>query len=475
MSLSAEALFAAQMRHARYYLDRLKQANAKYNQGGAIGRAGLAQYEGDYAQIRQAYERLADVALAGSRDLHREAADLCLAMFTEGRQLLHQHQLEPEFLDWINSAISVAEQHAEDDQRLQLYHWRCNALYQYGHWQASIDAVDALLAQVPPGSERMAGALSQKATNLMRLGQLDEAENVANQALVLINTLGDRYWRGQALTTLALVYERRSDHQQAEALTAQALAIWREIGERRAEANAIDNLGMIAWRQGDVDRARNYWDQALRLDMLLGYRSGIAGRIINLGAAAYLQGDYPASLSYFEQAAALNRKLGRRHSVAISLSNAGEVAGLMGNVSDAIRYCEEAQHIAQDIGSMDIWAEASRNLSGLYLKRGSVIQAWVVLQETAAVWDQITASFRLKLLLAWAEVVLHQGEASRAAWIAGAVGAEPGAQDAEIRHLLEGLWQRLLDGPGVDDLQAARELGAAQGADVLAAVLRAGD
>jgi hypothetical protein len=92
-----------------------------------------------------------------------------------------------------------------------------------------------------------------------RLGRLDEAAGHATQAMTISRERSFRMLEGQAMTTLAGVYDSRADPGHALDLAERSLAIHAETGHRLGKARALVIIGNTMTSDSV---AQHYWDQA---------------------------------------------------------------------------------------------------------------------------------------------------------------------------------------------------------------------
>ncbi|MFI0485062.1 CHAT domain-containing protein [Actinomadura sp. 9N215] len=110
-----------------------------------------------------------------------------------------------------------------------------------------------------PDSDRLA---ANKACALARAGRLDEAHDVAAQALPRLRRGHDPAALNGLLTNLGLARTLRGDFAGAEKALAEAVAVGEAAGLRHQTAMSKGNLGFAVSRRGDVPRALRLFAEA---------------------------------------------------------------------------------------------------------------------------------------------------------------------------------------------------------------------
>jgi tetratricopeptide (TPR) repeat protein len=86
-------------------------------------------------------------------------------------------------------------------------------------------------------------------------GQLDDARNCYEQALVIRREISDHDGIGATLSSLGSLHSEQGQMQQAEALQLEALEIGRGLGLRSLEGEVLTELGSTYRKQGRLDES----------------------------------------------------------------------------------------------------------------------------------------------------------------------------------------------------------------------------
>ncbi len=221
----------------------------------------------------------------------------------------------------------------------------------------------------------------------LRLGDYQEAIDLAGQARIIAREIGGRYIEGTALGNLGACYSGLGEYWQAIDLHTQALAIARQIGDRAAEGSALSNLGACRFSLGEYRQAIDLLTQALAIARDIGDRDLEGTALGNLGACHMDLGGYRQAIDLLTQAMAIARDIGDRAAEGCSLSNLGFCRFSLGEYPQAIDLLTQALAIARDIGHSYSEASALGHLGWAWLASGDAHQAVTLLDQAANVAD----------------------------------------------------------------------------------------
>ena len=120
------------------------------------------------------------------------------------------------------------------------------------------------------------------------------------RALESFRQNGDRGGEADSLNTLGLIAQTRGDLDEADRLQRESLVIKREIGDRQGEAASLNNLGEIARHRGDLYEAERLQRESLAMNREIGNRAHEANALLLLGDLANHDDEETAALYYTE-------------------------------------------------------------------------------------------------------------------------------------------------------------------------------
>jgi tetratricopeptide (TPR) repeat protein len=195
---------------------------------------------------------------------------------------------------------------------------------------------------------------------------------------------------------------------QAQALADHALALARTLGDRRAEAKTLWLLLLINFNTGHPREAVVYGERSLAIARELGLHEQLAFTLNDITYAYLIVSDQvERALEALNEAHALWQAQGNLAMLAGSLASLSEFYQLVGDYEQALALSEEAYNIGQSIGNL--WDQSySRMMVGnIYLDRGQVDHAMAIMEESIRLGEQ--ASFIVAPIAAGATLARTYG------------------------------------------------------------------
>jgi tetratricopeptide (TPR) repeat protein len=207
------------------------------------------------------------------------------------------------------------------------------------------------------------------------LGQVDQAIDYHQQALVIASEIGDLRQKGNHLGNLGNAYLDLGQIDQAIASFEQALVIARKIGHRQGEGNHLGNLGNAYRDIGQLKKAIDYYQQALDIACELGDFRREGNHLGNLGNVYHNLGQMERAVTSFERALSIAREIGDRRGESANLGNLGNVYRDLGQLEKAINYYQQVLDITREIGDRSNEGSLLNNLGNIYNDLGQMERA----------------------------------------------------------------------------------------------------
>lgn len=342
-----------------------------------------------------------------------------------GRRLIVDGVRDEGDASWTGAvaAASQAPPEAITTAVVQLYERWAAALDQEGDRDAAMQRLEQGLQAAPDGSLARARLLASLGEMARRLGDLDRAEELLQEAMAIREEAAPgSLVLAQSLYELLLLARARGDLDTADSVGKRALAIQEaddagslatantrsilgtialmrgdlEIaGERfhsaydviseadpgsRDHASAATNLGIVARRRGDAETAMERFIEALAILEALNPTSGAVAMLNNnIGVVAYDYGDLAKSEEHLARALALHeRSAPGSLDIALYLDNLAGIAQERGDLAKAERLHRRALTIRETKapGSLEV-AITLANLGDLIQQRGDLERARV--------------------------------------------------------------------------------------------------
>ena len=196
-------------------------------------------------------------------------------------------------------------------------------------------------------------------TALLRLGQLDEAMQRAQETLIYDQTVRNRKEECRTLNIMGLIALEQKEPAHAQKYLIEALEISREIKDPSLEVRALNNLAIAEGSvNGNYALAREYYEKSYKIAREIGDSIAEVFSLGNIGFAAGMQGDFTAAYSHHEQSLLLAREIGDRYRETYTLINLSAVSGIQNEAKPALQYAQQAADLARKISERagEAWA-----------------------------------------------------------------------------------------------------------------------
>lgn len=295
---------------------------------------------------------------------------------------------------------SSAPQGGEGFEQLNEDLQRARALSDEGRFADALPlfekTLDALAGQPP--STTLASLTNETAVIHYHLGQLDEAEKLYREAILIHQTAEplDEASLATSLNNLAALHHRQRDFESAEPLYQRALELRRKAQgpDHPDVAFSLNELAMLYHSQRRLEEATQLYVESLAIEeKTLGLEHpNLAPRLSNLAVLYRLQGLFNRAEPLFQRALEIQRQtLGPDHpEVALAINNLGVLYSVMGRHGEAEDLYHQALAIQQRFfGERHISiAVGLRNLAILYDRQGDAVKAWETARNIRSILDE---------------------------------------------------------------------------------------
>jgi predicted ATPase/DNA-binding XRE family transcriptional regulator len=246
-------------------------------------------------------------------------------------------------------------------------------------------------------------AIANLAFVAYRASDFERAEALFNESLEIGRALGERWSTALKLDNLGWLALRRGDGH-APALFEEALAMMDELGDRRDRPDALTGLGRAVQRQGDLARTIALYEECLAIAGETGDLRGMALTLLFLGDALWQQGNGDEALAHIRQALAGYDAMGDLLYVAASIEAMAVLADARGEAERAARLLGATSALLERIGAVIPSTDRFTYNEGDMQARGSLGDAsYATAWETGRALppEQIVAE-----TLAWADTLI---------------------------------------------------------------------
>jgi len=207
------------------------------------------------------------------------------------------------------------------------------------------------------------------------LGEMRKALEKYNEAMPILQAIGDRNVEAITLNNIGAVYRLLGETQKALEKYDEALPIRRAIGDRSGEAVTLNNIGSVYWSMGETQKALERYNKALPLRRAIGDRSGEAATLHNIGSVYWSLGETQKALDKYNEALPLRRAVGDRKGEAVTLNNIGRVYHSLGETQKALDKYNEALSLRRAVGDRSGEAATLNNIGMVYHSLGETQKA----------------------------------------------------------------------------------------------------
>ncbi len=293
-----------------------------------------------------------------------------------------------------------------------------------------------------------AATLAQMAGVLVTRGDLDGAMRLYEEALALKEQLGDVRGKAATLHQMAIVLARRGDLNGAMRLYEESLALKEQLGDVRGKAATLAQMAGVLVTRGDLDGAMRLYEEALGILEQVGDVGGKAATLHQMAIVLVRRGDLDGAMRLYEESLALKEQLGDVQGKAATLANMAGVLVMHGELDSAMRLLEEAQRILEQLGDVGGKAATLHQMAGVLVTRGDLDGAMRLYEESLVLKEQLgDVRGKAATLANMAQLEFRRGR------------RDEGLRKAqESLHLLEGM------GAGPEAAQVREILAAMEGA-----------
>jgi DNA-binding winged helix-turn-helix (wHTH) protein/tetratricopeptide (TPR) repeat protein len=181
---------------------------------------------------------------------------------------------------------------------------------------------------------------------------------------------GDRNNAARTLNDFAALYYQHGDLDKAEKMWREAIVVFRDLGDTQGLAASSNNVGDVLMTRGRLAEARKLLEQAIAGYGLVGDRSGVALAKVDLGQIALQKADLPQAKTNYEQALAIGTQVSDKSAAAYGLAGLGEVSLERNQLPEARERYESALKLRNEIGEKETILQTRVALARLRLEEG---------------------------------------------------------------------------------------------------------
>ncbi len=343
------SLRVAEVRHARYYLEVLREVNDRYLSGGERIVSSLERFENEWPQIELAQSRVA------SNVTQDEAvAILCSSYSEAGTGLISWRRPPRQRLKWSEAALFASRR--LEDRRAECRHLASigSAQADLGETGHAIEIFRQALVLACELGELGAESVVQGhlGTALAALGDSHGAIDRFVQQLEIVRKISDRMGESSSLGNLGAAHFDLAAYLRAVEYFERRLVLARQLGDRRGEASILADLGRTCTALNEPRMAIAFYDKAIPLAQAIGDARLEAAMLASEGRASAFLMEHRIAKDFYRRAIDVFRDLGDRRGEGNSLLGMGGAYRELGEPNQAIELYHRALDIASDTGDL---------------------------------------------------------------------------------------------------------------------------
>lgn len=252
------------------------------------------------------------------------------------------------------------------------------------------------LAQADGNQKLAAQALNDVAIVHIIRGDLQPADSLLNQALLIERQANDSLRVAAILNKLGIIAQKRGQLPAALEFDIEALRIYEALDDIRSQSMLLNNIAIIHNNLGQFNRAREVLRHAYRLKISIRDSSEAAGTLINLGNSFSNTTEKDSALHfYLEGLEMLLQCDGSKEYIAGAYNSIGREYYHRGKTDLALTFFEKAIAFRAHIRDKHALAVSYSSLGDLYLDQGQLDRARECLDSARAYGRASEASIEL--------------------------------------------------------------------------------
>lgn len=220
-------------------------------------------------------------------------------------------------------------------------------------------------------------------------GRWDEQAHWSARAYQAACALKDWSEAGWRANQAAWIYYQRARTEEAAEWTERCAEAWAREGSKAEQTTAARMRGLVAQQRKEYAEAERLFREALAARRESGEDEDVAIVLNDLGGLAREREDYEAAERFYREALEIAKKRGDKEGQAIYSGNLGELALDREQWAEARRRFEQELLLAEEVGRVDLIAQAKAGLARVLEAEGRPGLALPLAQEALAIYQRL--------------------------------------------------------------------------------------
>ena len=199
-----------------------------------------------------------------------------------------------------------------------------------------------------------------------------KAFDLLSESLMIFEALNDEKWIAKVGLSLGTEYKRKFEMEHALRLLLQSLAIFKKLDKENMLAATYTTIGGVYFDQGNNEKAMENYQLALTIYLKTNNNSGTSSTYNNIGEIYRLKGQNLEALSYYKKAITHNDDINRKEFLAVVYENLGIVYLNLDKNDSALLYLSESDRFCNQINIPYRKSSIAISLGKYYLKSGNI-------------------------------------------------------------------------------------------------------
>ncbi|MCC6182819.1 MAG: tetratricopeptide repeat protein [Bacteroidia bacterium] len=194
-----------------------------------------------------------------------------------------------------------------------------------------------------------------KALNLLsekvgwRIGNIDTALLLANQALKLSNLLDYKQGKSKAFGNMGLSYQMEGNYSLALKYYFLTARIREELKDKRGLATIINNIGNVYNHQSNYTEALKYYFKSLKIREEINDKRGISDAYTCIGNVYFHQLNFNEALQYHFKSLEIKKEINEKLGLAYVYGNIGNVYVDQKKYTEALKHFDLSLNVCKEI------------------------------------------------------------------------------------------------------------------------------
>lgn len=349
----------ARLRHAQFYLDKLRKLSQQYAAGGDNISVSLNRFTQEWDQLVQGQSAAATYAEASDN----EALIICSDYPNAGSELLGWKQHPNEHIRWQLEALAAAEKLGVSEIAVVYLNNLGNASIDLGEYQQAVDYFERALEVAQDSGNRSGegSVFGNLGRVFSEVGEYQQAIDFYHQSLIIFQELEDKGNQLLALGSLGIAYKNIGDYSKAKNCYEEAKTLAIGTGDLRSQGKLAGNLGILFAIIGDLDQAVRYFEEDLAIAEKLEDTRGIGQTLLNLGNVLRSRGEFEKAREAYIRRLKIAEDLNDLKGEFLALLNLGNLCIDRQEAQEACGYFQSAYNKSLALGDYQSQSISSWN------------------------------------------------------------------------------------------------------------------